>query len=326
MAHSCARLALSFLFLLLATVPASGAGSAAGGPAKPPWAVDLKVHYALGSHTSYEFGNPFPPYQTPLSRLEFPFDTWWGSLGVRRDFSRFSLGIEGRTNLSRRAESLFLDSDWDDEERPEVKTIYSESRCRVEPSYQFQTDVDLKIADWLGLPPAFDLRPLAGFRWQRLSFTAHDGTQYYPAPGENRPPDSLPGDAIAFEQTYRLFFFGLKAAREWKNLPGIGRLKLRLQLDWAYVTADNEDHHLLRAGRRFTYEKTTGDGWHALAGLDMALTERLDATLEWDYLWIKTSGTHRWVNPEFEMNFSSDHGVVVWSQQQSLAVGLRYAF
>ena len=118
----------------------------------------------------------------------------------------------------------------------------------------------------------------------------------------------------------------MKAAREWKNLPGIGRLKLRLQLDWAYVTGDNEDHHLLRAGRRFTYEKTTGDGWHVLAGLDMALTERLDATLEWDYLRIKTSGTHRWVNPEFEINFSSDHGVVVWSQQQSFAIGLRYAF
>ena len=52
----------------------------------------------------------------------------------------------------------------------------------------------------------FDLRPLAGVRRQRLSFTGHDGTQYYPAPGENRPPDPLPGDAIAFEQTYCLFF------------------------------------------------------------------------------------------------------------------------
>lgn len=206
MPHPFAWLVLSSLFLILASVPASGAGSAAGGPAKPSWSVDLKFRYALGSHTSYEFGNPLPPYQTPLSRLEFPFDTWWGSLGVRRDFSRFSVGIEGRTNLSRRAESPFLDSDWDDDERPEVKTIYSESLCRVEPSYQFQTDIDLKIADWLGLPPAFDLRPLAGFRWQRLSFIAHDGTQYYPAPGENRSPDPLPGDAIAFEQTYRLFF------------------------------------------------------------------------------------------------------------------------
>ena len=131
MPHPFARLVLSSLFLILASAPASGAGSPAGVPAKPPWSVDLKVRYALGSHTSYEFGNPLPPYQTPLSRLEFPLDTWWGSLGVRRDFSRFSAGIEGRTNLSRRAESPFLDSDWDDEERPEVKTIYSESHCRV---------------------------------------------------------------------------------------------------------------------------------------------------------------------------------------------------
>lgn len=319
-------LILSVFGTFLATAPACGAAEADVDLKERPWSVDLKARYYLGSHTSYEFGNPFPPFQIPLSRLEFPLDSWWGSLEVRRGFSRFSAGIEAATNLTDEADGRMRDSDWDDDSQPQVLTIYSESSCRIKPSYQVRGDVDLKIADWLGLPSGFDLRPALGFRWQRLSFLTHDGLQIHPAPGDTQPPEPLPGDGIAFEQTYRNFFLGIKMAHEWKKLPQIRRLKLRGQLDWAYVTADNEDRHLLRMGERFTYQKTSGQGWHALVGLDMGLTERLTAMIEMDYLRINTDGTHRLVNRTFGIDFLSKYAVTVWSEQTSLTLGLRYAF
>src|SRR5512133_2977607 len=138
-------LIISILVLLgsLAAAPARAAETqekeAAG-----PWSVSLRTKYFFRSHTSYEFGNPFPPYQTPLSRLEFPLSSWWAGASLRRDFSRFSAGVEIFRNLSPETEGRMMDSDWDDGERPAQKTIYSESSCRMEPSYIVSGDVDLK--------------------------------------------------------------------------------------------------------------------------------------------------------------------------------------
>lgn len=122
------------------------------------------------SHTSYEFGNPYPPYQAPLSRLEFPLNSWWVGVEVRQSFSRFSAGLEALRNISGEANGQFKDSDWDDDAAPDVQTIYSKSDCRIEPGYTVRGDVDLKISDWVGLPSGFDLRPVLGLRWQRFSF------------------------------------------------------------------------------------------------------------------------------------------------------------
>jgi outer membrane protease len=236
------------------------------------------------------------------------------------------VGLEVLRNVSREANGVFKDSDWDDDARQDTKMIYSESDCRIEPSYTVRGDVDLKISDWVNLPSGFDLRPVVGFRWQRFSFVTHDGVQSYPAPGDTRPPESLPGDGIAFEQVYRNFFVGVKMAYAWQRPPWVSHLAMRMQLDWAYVTADNEDRHLLRAGKRFTYETTQGNGWHALVGLDVGLTQRLSATLEGDYLRIQTTGTHRLVNSTFGQDSSFDHRVEAFSEQASLTLGLKYAF
>lgn len=53
----------------------------------------------------------------------------------------------------------FKDSDWTMDDDPSIKDIYSEAQCRVEASYMARGDVDLKIADWIGLPSWLDLRP-----------------------------------------------------------------------------------------------------------------------------------------------------------------------
>lgn len=291
------------------------------------WSVELRVENYFAAHTSYEFGNPFPPYQAPLSRLEFPLDTWWVGFEARRRFPRFSAGIEVMRNFTREAEGLMKDSDWTDDAHPGVRTIYSESNCRMDPSYTVRADADLKIADWIGLPSYLDIRPVVGFRWQRFNLVAHDGTQW-----EVGMPDlPLPGDVIAFTQTYRQYFLGLRADYDIGRHLGIPRLRLQGQCDWARVDGKNEDQHLtyLQLGiKRFTYENTSGHAWHGALALKYGFTPAWSAKLEADYLKIKTTGSHLWhVDNGFSVQEQSwENGVKVWSEQLSINLGLEYAF
>ena len=74
------------------------------------------LHYSLGiqkfinSFTSYQFPNPFPPEQDPLSRLEFPLDQWF--LGIFSGFSAQSWVLSGElwVNLNRESRKHMQDS------------------------------------------------------------------------------------------------------------------------------------------------------------------------------------------------------------------------
>ena len=314
--------------MLLAALisPASAAETEDRKTSVQPWTASLQTKFFFKSHTSYEFGNPFPPYQAPLSRLEFPLNSWWAGASLRREFTRFSLGLEAFRNVSSEAKDDMMDSDWDDDTQPDGLTIYSESSCRIEPSYIVRGDVDLKISDWIGLPKWFDLRPAAGVTWQRFSLVTHDGVQSYPAPGDTKPPEPLPGDGIRFEQTYWQFFVGVKAGFDLGKPFHLSGLKLQTQVDWAYVDAANEDYHLLRMGKRITNEKTAGDAWHALINLKIGLTQNLNANIGAEYLRIKTTGSHRLVHETFGMDLTFENGVKVWSRQISTTMGLEYSF
>jgi hypothetical protein len=218
------------LILVLLAVPASGETEKDEGFfLTDHWSVGIKVKRLLDSHTSYEFGNPFPPYQAPLSRLEFPLDSWWGGGEIRGSYPRFSLGLEALRSLSSEADGKMSDSDWDDEENPGFRTIYSESDCRIEPSYTIRADADLRVSDWLGLPSTLDLRPVIGFRWQHFRLVTHDGVQY----AQGYPPQPLPGDGIRFYQTYRQYFIGLKSDIDLAGYVPLRRFNLLMQLDWA---------------------------------------------------------------------------------------------
>jgi outer membrane protease len=293
-------------------------------PITEHFSLGIKTMYFFNSHTSYEFGNPFPPYQEPLSRLEFPLDTWWGGIEMRLNYPRFSMGGEVLTNTLGDVQGRMADSDWDDNAAPSLKTIYSESNNRMEPSYMVRADIDLEVSDWLGLPQWFSLRPVAGFRYQNFHMITQDGTQYTPFDGN--PPAALPGNGIRFKQTYWQYFTGLRSNIDIGQFMNISSLKLLLQLDWAYVEGSNEDHHLLRAGRRFTYENTYGYAWHASAGLKKGLTKNLILGLELDYLRISTTGSHRLVNDPFGIDFGFSNGVNVWSDQSNVSLSLEYRF
>ncbi len=321
--HSCLLALLAFALLFS---PMSGPASAAGiqdkETASRPWSVSLQTRYFFKSHTSYEFGNPFPPHQTPLSRLEFPLDSWWAGVSMRREFSRFSAGVEFFRNLSDEARGVMMDSDWDDDAQPALKTIYSESSCRMEPSYMVRADADLKISDWIGLPRWLDLRPTAGLAWQRFTLVTHDGSQSE----IGQETILLPGDGIRFEQTYWQFFTGLKSTFDLGKPFHLSRLTFTMQGDWAYVAGSNEDHHLLRTGNRITREKTTGDAWHALVNLKIGFSQNVNANIGAEYLRIKSTGSHNLTNNLFGIDFTFDHGVKVWSEQISLSLGLEYLF
>jgi outer membrane protease len=284
--------------------------------------LGIIAEYYFSSHTSYEFGNPFPPYQNPLSRLEFPLDSWWAGAKLRAGFPRFSLGLKALTNLSPEAYGRMRDSDWDDDNNPNRKTIYSESSSRLDPSYFVEIDLDMKVSDWLHWPSRLDLRPVIGFRWQQFNIVTHDGSQL--TVGE--PPAPLPGDTLRFEQTYRQIFLGLRGDLDLGKWAWLTRLTTLFQVDWAYVEGHNQDHHLLRQGARYTYDDTTGQAWHGAIGLKAGLSRHLALTLKTDFVRIVTTGTHRLVNAPLGIDLKWSNGVNVWSDQNSISLNLDYTF
>jgi len=290
------------------------------------WSVDLVSKRYTGSHTSYEFGNPEPPMQAPLSRLEFPMNAWFGGVAVAGRLDRFSVSGEVLRNISSSSTDVFRDSDWTGEKSPpSVKDVYSESSMRIEPSYMARLDVDMRVGDLAGLPEWLDVRPVIGVRWQDLNFVTHDGVQSYPAsPGS--AVDVLSGDGIRFNQTYWQYFLGARMAYDVGRHVDLPGLKLSGQLDWAYVTGENRDHHLLRPGRRITYEDTRGSAWHAIVGLAAPLAKDVNLGLSFEYLRIESTGTHRWTDSLANGDLSWDNGVKVWSEQKSVNLNLQYVF
>lgn len=291
------------------------------------WSVAAKVKRLVDSHTSYEFGNPMPPYQAPLSRLEWSLDSTWGGVEISRSAPKWSVSLSAMTNLSDEITGDMRDSDWEAGGYPKVRTTYSESNLRLEPSYDVRAAVDVSTAGWLGLPQGLDLRPVAGVRWQYFHFVAHDGTQWGLLPDGSTYALPMPGDVIRFKQTYWHYFVGLRL--DWQPLPEANPgLRLKAQFDWAHVRGNNTDHHLMREGHRITEESTSGQAWHGLLGLEAPLGQSFFLELTAEYMTIKTTGSHRFYNDvePYVIDETWDNGVEVWSKQFSATITLSYRF
>ncbi|MDQ1237826.1 MAG: hypothetical protein QG577_10, partial [Thermodesulfobacteriota bacterium] len=206
------------------------------------------------------------------------------------------------------------DSDWTDGANPGQKTIFSESRCKMNSGFS----VDAKVDMALGLTAALNIRPLVGWRVQRFSFTTYDGIQFE----VGQQPFPLPGNGIEFRQTFYHYYIGgifrrtLGASR---MLPSLPLVDVSIQGDYGMVTAGNEDLHLLRSGHRVTQDNTRGHSWHANIQLGFLYTQSLRARLEADLLRIVSHGSHRLTNPVQFVDFSFD-GSRVWSDQASFTV------
>jgi len=291
-----------------------------------PWRVEFKTRFMVNSHTSYEFGNPFSPFQAPLSRLEFDMDSFWTGFEARRSFGRLSVGVGFLSTFRDQNAGHMRDSDWEDDAIPTRLSIFSASDCRMRPSYQVNLDVDAQVADLLHLPASVDLRPVIGFRGQQLRFMAHDGVQYeYDAAGNIIQTDPIPGDSIKFKQNWYQSFLGVRLGYEWAKPPLLHRLRFNSQWDWSYVVGKNRDDHLLR-GDRVTRDETDGHAWHGMVGVALGLTEQLDLDVEVDHLRIETTGTHKHIDKTHGFFLNFQHGVKAWSEQTSVSVNLAYRF
>ncbi|MDD5440208.1 MAG: omptin family outer membrane protease [Candidatus Omnitrophica bacterium] len=287
------------------------------------------------SHTSYEIGNPDGPRQEPLSRLEFPLDTWWLRFDLRRTSPRWSVGGRAGLSVARNVDGRMKDSDWERESTPEMLTTYSESACRAEANYLFRGDVDVNVADWLGLPSSVEIRPLFAFQFQRFNLMAHDGVQWSNGLyGEDDDVEldgaqssvALAGDGIHFRQDYYLYQIGARGAY---NMQAARNVVVRVhgEADWGPALAYYEDHHLLREGDLFSYCKGRGNSLYFLAGLETVIAKTITVGIDMDYTWIGTTrATITHSNIPLHENQSWDNGVKIWSDQTSLVAHVSYAF
>ena len=280
-----------------------------------------KLKRYLHSHTSYQFGDPFDKNINPLSRLEFPLNSWWGGLTMSWRKPGYALNLEAMTNLSRQTDAgKFKDSDW---EEPGRLTIYSEDNCRMERSFTLDVNADFSLAESLALPKGLDLRPVVGWRWQRFTLVPHDGYQNVLEPdGGWQTQFNFIGDTIWFRQDYVQGYAGVKILADlpasWPRGSGGQRAGVFLQGDWGPVAGQNKDRHLLRAGDRVTEESTKGDAWHLALGIKVPVSDLGTVSLGCDYLRIRTTGDHYLYNDlgtgePVEITFSD--GVKVWSDQ-----------
>jgi len=299
------------------------------------WFLAPKVKRLFRSYTSYEFGNPFQRQLNPISRLEFPLNSWWGGavLGVEGPRYRFELellaALPGQDDIG-----VMRDSDWEDENHPKVTTTYSESTVKLKDSFTLDGKVSMSLRSELSAPVWLDVRPLLGVRWQRFVFLAKDGTQqeldYDPS-----SPDygtwscsSLGGEGIWFRQDYLQAYLGLLFTVDLGRLglgkPG-GGWQARLQGDLAHVWGENRDRHLLRRDR-VTTQRTKGYAWHTALSLRAPVANWGALVMSADYMYIQTKGDHTLDVPSMEINETWDYGVKAWSQQISLSLSLEVPF
>jgi hypothetical protein len=277
-----------------------------------PFEVALGLRKLVNSFTSYQFPNPFPPNQDPLSRLEFPIDQWF--IGMKGSYSRWVLSLfaEGWTNLNRESAFEMQDSDWDDETLPFQKTIFSTSKCALNRSYLS----DFGLAVGRSSSPS-SLRPIGGYRMQYFDFTTHDGVQMDLAGNVVQ----LPGDGIDFKQVFHHYYLGGLFVTSLGGGAGFGypgTIQLTVQGDVATVTGRNEDKHLLRDGDRVTVERTRGYCWHVALATTLDVRNLLRFKVEGDFKRIITTGSHNLTNGTFNIDFSFD-GARVWSDQATIS-------
>lgn len=285
------------------------------------WEFNAEIKRYLTSHTSYEFGSPEAPFTKPLSRLEFPVNTWWLNLDLRRTSPRWSVGGRAGLSLNRNSNQWMEDSDWGPSGSVNALTNYSRNYCDIRNAFLFRGDVDVNISDWLRLPSAWEIRPLFAFQFQRFKAVAHDGVQWNYDKDTSEPLD---GDAISFRQDWYTYMIGLRGSYS-KNLNKNVTIKLRGEADWGPAVGYNEDHHLLR-GNRFTYEKTSGQALYFSTGLDMTVSKTITMGVGIDYLQIRTSGIHRWWDTAEAADQCWSDGVKAWSDQFGLSTHISYAF
>lgn len=286
--------------------------------------VTLGLRKYINSFTSYQFPN-YPPSkgpQDPLSRLEHPWDQVWGLVRLGSDLKTVAVNLEFAASLSSHTALKVQDSDWSDKNHPSQKTTFSQSEDR--PS-----GWTLDVSATAPLPQVPILSGVIGYRLQQFRFDAYDdlqGSIWDETTRKYRTQTNWVqghGPAGELTQYYNHYYAGgvaqglLPMGALFERL-GSASLLLKLQCDYGCVTGKNADFHFLRADKG-TFDETTGWSWHVNLTTGLYIGDRLSVNVEGDFLRIRTSGTHH------ENNATWD-GAKVWSDQQFLSIGGKYAF
>ena len=291
------------------------------------WTIDYRVSSMFASHTSYQFGT-FPgvvPAYAPLSKLDFSLNSMWTGFQIGLQKPNWGIHFNWMTPMQQEINGSLADYDWLTPSNPTHLDSLSISSERWNEGQMLELEGEYKWSDcFLGMP--IEVWPLAGFRFQRFDITAHDGLQVVSDTNQTPPVGTvLPGDVITFNQQYYIGYFGAQLRRTvelTERLP----VNMTFQADYGPAWGYNVDDHLLRAGERFTMDSTQGGALHlALIG-EVPLNCRWSAGLQFEYLDIRTSGTHQLVNVPLHQDESTSNGVLVRSDQTSLTAFLRASF
>lgn len=287
-------------------------------PVEQEWTFRYQARWLTNSATSYEFGVPeyYVDAYSPLSRLEFPINSLWHGFEVGLRRSQWELQFEWLTPVNDAIQGDLEDRDWMNPGSDFTDLGLAEQSWR---SGQM-ADLNLDVRLWercFGLP--VDCWGLVGFRWQRFNIMTHDAAQVKANDVWLYPPDYYPGNVLSFDQQYWMTCLGGQL-RGVLNLPWAPPIHWTFQGDWANTQAYNIDHHLLRAGDRYTMERTHGDACHLGLTAEAFLTKHLSLGAQADYLGIDTHGRHHWVNVPLGDDETWTNGVHVWSQQTWLSV------
>lgn len=290
------------------------------------WNVDYRVRRLFNSSTSYEFGTPleFPDPFAPLSRLTFALDSTWHGLQLGWERRTWRLRCEWLTPMQQQIDGVMADYDWNIDEPtndPSRLDSLTHSSLRWNTGHMLDLGGEFMLRDTL-FGSRVEFWPTGGFRFQRFDITAYDLYFLVPAYGPDLSLSAV--DVLTFDQRYYVGYFGGQLRRRWT----VGQIPIdvQLQADMGPAAGHNIDHHLLREGERYTIQETRGIAWHLGLNLDVRLTRYVGLGLQADYAELRTTGSHRLLNEPLDMDWTWTNGVVVASDQLSLAGYLRVSF
>jgi len=284
----------------------------------------------INSFTSYEFPNPVRPALDPTSRLEWPWEQIYGTVRIGWAAPGFGVHFEYAATLDARSNLKAQDSDWQDQDNPGQKTTFSEAKANPR-GWTFDASVHFALPFIQGAPR---IRGVGGYRAQQFRFSDSDSlsSTIWDSDADAYLPQAIfefdPQTAIEFSQYYKHWYAGLILETSWgptlMTLFGDALINLRLQADWGFVKANNEDYHILRdPAPRFTRERTTGASWHVGLAASLVLNRRVTLEAEADFMRIRTHGDHTLDDPESKLSWP---GARVWSDQKWISASAAISF
>jgi len=298
------------------------------------WTIDYRVKSTFDSNTTYQFGMPetIPAAYAPLSKLAWPLDSTWHGLQIGLEKPRWRAHFEWLTPMVHDAYGNMADYDWSGPARNPASL--SSSPERWTDGQTLELEGSFKLTDHF-LKAPIEIWPVAGFRFQRFGFMAHDGLQVIndgSMPDPNIPPVGYrwQGDTDSFNQQYYMGYVGGQL-RTTLSIMNAKPVTVVFQGDWAGTSGYNVDHHISgyedRGVHRYTMDSTQGGALHLALIAETQLSKRFFFGVQADHTEIRTTGSHRMVKSGAETDdLTWSNGVSATSDQTSLTAYLRARF